>query len=72
MTLLAAWMKKHRRDDAWLAEQLGVHRSQANRIKRGVSALSLDKAAKLQAITKIPAAKFADGPMRAQPEGAAA
>lgn len=57
---LQDWMTKRSLTDGDLAEKLGgaVSRSQINRIRRGKSIPTADTARALEAVTKIPAAKF--------------
>lgn len=76
---LAEWMQdrrlhKKRLNDADVAAQTGISRSQISRIRTGASTPSRDNALKLEEITKIPAARFLLG-LAAKPkegEGAAA
>lgn len=49
---LNEWMTNNDHDDGWLAGQLGCDRTQANRIKRGVSGTSAERAFKIEALTK--------------------
>jgi len=56
-------MDQHGVKDAGLAERLGhqLSRSQVNRIRRGVSRPSIEGAKVLEAVTRIPAARFVMG-----------
>lgn len=57
---LQEWMDKRSLKDADMAQRLGgeLSRSQISRIRRLKSIPTLDTARKLEAATKIPAAKF--------------
>lgn len=70
---LQAWMKKHGKDDAWVAAQTGFDRVTISRTRRGVTKPSWALAAKLKALTKgeVTADSYlTEG--RAAPRGAAA
>lgn len=72
-TELEKWMEVRSKKDPWLATVLGVSLSQASRIRRGKSRPSLDGAAELNRLTRIPVSRFtllAD--VEAQPEERAA
>lgn len=62
MTKLDAWMGNDK-DDRWLAERIGSSRSQASRIRRGVSRPSPAKAFKIEEVTrgKVKAADLLTG-----------
>jgi len=55
---LKEWMDRRGLDDAALAQEVGVSRSQINRIRNRASLPSLETARALEAVTRIPAAKF--------------
>jgi transcriptional regulator with XRE-family HTH domain len=58
MKQLEAWMAEHGVDDGALAAQTDVSRVQISRIRRNLSRASPEVAAKLEAITGIPAWDF--------------
>lgn len=59
MTRLKQWMEANGKDDAAVAEAVGVvSRSQVNRLKNGQSKPSFDSASALERLTGIPAGEL--------------
>lgn len=64
---LADYMRDQKINDAALAAQIGVSRPYVTRIRKGERRPSLDVAAKLEAVTGIPAVSFAETQAKAVP-----
>lgn len=49
---LALWLQQRGKTDIWMAEQIGIHRAQISRIRRGMQRPSVETARKIIAVTK--------------------
>lgn len=72
MNALASWMTLTKQGDDTVAQKVGVSRVQISRIRRGLSKPSPDLAAKLEAISGVPAWDFVRPAEPGEPQEAAA
>lgn len=66
----AQWLEKSGLNQSDVARQLGRHRSFVTQIRKGIRRPVLDDAAKLEALTGIPAAAWAATPSAPSRSGA--
>jgi DNA-binding XRE family transcriptional regulator len=60
---LHEWLRRQGRTDAWLAEQIGLHRATVTKIRNGRRRPSIEVAAKIQRLSRnaVTAADYCTG-----------